>query len=111
MSFRSVFIALVIGFGLVLAGFLINRQRPPAETDHPALFAEPPALSPSGKLTFRAADDSFGTAAVTVRLHDSGSTANGGQDTSAPVTFTSTRPTSTRSLRVGSFFKCRRELL
>ena len=28
MSFRSVFIALVIGFGLVLAGFLVNRQRP-----------------------------------------------------------------------------------
>jgi hydroxylamine dehydrogenase len=35
MSFRSVFIALVIGFGLVLAGFLINRQRPPLETDQP----------------------------------------------------------------------------
>ncbi|HZZ82674.1 MAG TPA: multiheme c-type cytochrome [Gemmataceae bacterium] len=32
MSFRSVFIAIVIGFSLVLAGFLINRQRPVAET-------------------------------------------------------------------------------
>jgi hypothetical protein len=32
MSFRSVFIALVIGFGLVLAGFLINRQRPVSDT-------------------------------------------------------------------------------
>jgi hydroxylamine dehydrogenase len=32
MSFRSVFIALVIGFGLVLAGFLINRQRPASDT-------------------------------------------------------------------------------
>lgn len=32
MSFRSVFIALVIGFGLVLAGFLINRQRPAGDT-------------------------------------------------------------------------------
>jgi hypothetical protein len=32
MSFRSVFIALVIAFGLVLAGFLINRQRPASET-------------------------------------------------------------------------------
>jgi hypothetical protein len=31
MSFRSVFIALVIGFGLVLAGFLINR-RPRSDT-------------------------------------------------------------------------------
>ena len=32
MSFRSVFIALVIGFGLVLGGFLINRQRPASDT-------------------------------------------------------------------------------
>ena len=35
MSFRSVFIAIVIGFGLVLAGFLINLYRPPAETEQP----------------------------------------------------------------------------
>jgi hydroxylamine dehydrogenase len=33
MSFRSVFIALVIGFGLVLAGFLINLYRPRADTE------------------------------------------------------------------------------
>ena len=32
MSFRSVFIALVIAFGLILAGYLINRQRPAVET-------------------------------------------------------------------------------
>ena len=32
MSFRSVFIALVIGFGLIVGGFLINRQRPAGET-------------------------------------------------------------------------------
>ena len=36
MSFRSVFIALVIGFGLVLAGYLINRQRPAVDTDQPS---------------------------------------------------------------------------
>ena len=36
MSFRSVFIALVIGFGLVLAGYLINRQRPAIDTDQPS---------------------------------------------------------------------------
>jgi len=35
MSFRSVFIALVIGFSLVLAGYLINRQRPAFETEQP----------------------------------------------------------------------------
>ena len=36
MSFRSVFIALVIGFGLVLGGYLINRQRPRSETGQPS---------------------------------------------------------------------------
>jgi hypothetical protein len=35
MSFRSVFIALVIGFGLVLAGWLINMYRPRGETEQP----------------------------------------------------------------------------
>ena len=35
MSFRSVFIAVVISFGLVLAGYLVNRQRPAVETDQP----------------------------------------------------------------------------
>jgi hypothetical protein len=36
MSFRSVFIALVIGFALVIAGYLINRQRPAVETAQPS---------------------------------------------------------------------------
>ena len=35
MSFRSVFIALVIGFSLVLAALLINAQRPQAEVNQP----------------------------------------------------------------------------
>lgn len=35
MSFRSVFVALVIGFGLVLGGLLINAQRPKIETVQP----------------------------------------------------------------------------
>ncbi len=35
MSFRSVFIALVIGFGLILAGVLVNRQRPAVEISQP----------------------------------------------------------------------------
>ena len=37
MSFRSVFIALVIGFGLVLAAFLINAQRPRVEVNQPTV--------------------------------------------------------------------------
>jgi hydroxylamine dehydrogenase len=32
MSFRSVFIAIVISLGLIVAGFLVNRQRPVPET-------------------------------------------------------------------------------
>ncbi len=37
MSFRSVFIALVVGFGLVLGAFLINAQRPRAELNQPTV--------------------------------------------------------------------------
>ena len=35
MSFRAVFIALTIGFGLVISAFLLNRARPPVETAQP----------------------------------------------------------------------------
>ena len=35
MSFRPVFIAVVIAFGLVLAGYLVNRQRPASDIDQP----------------------------------------------------------------------------
>ena len=35
MSFRPVFIAVAIGFALVIAAFLINRQRPAIETQQP----------------------------------------------------------------------------
>ena len=35
MSFRSVFIAVVIGFALIVAAFLINRARPREETAQP----------------------------------------------------------------------------
>ena len=36
MSFRSVFIAVVIAFGLIITGFLINRARPKVETGQPS---------------------------------------------------------------------------
>ncbi len=36
MTFRSVFIALVIGFALVFAAFLLNSQRPRIETQQPS---------------------------------------------------------------------------
>jgi hypothetical protein len=35
MSFRSVFIAIVLGFALILGAFLINYQRPRVETEQP----------------------------------------------------------------------------
>jgi hypothetical protein len=35
MSFRSVFLAIVISFGLIVAAFLINRARPRVETAQP----------------------------------------------------------------------------
>jgi hypothetical protein len=35
MSFRAVFLAVVIAFALILAAFLLNRARPKAETEQP----------------------------------------------------------------------------
>src|SRR5437667_4323318 len=35
MSFRSVYLAIVISFGLIVAAFLINRARPRVETAQP----------------------------------------------------------------------------
>ena len=58
--------------------------------DNAALFAAAPAIAANGTLTFTAAADAYGTATVTVRLHDDGGVANGGADTSAPQTFTIT---------------------
>jgi hydroxylamine dehydrogenase len=45
MYFRSVFIAVVIGFALILGAFLINRQRPPVETEQ----TSPAFIRASGK--------------------------------------------------------------
>lgn len=36
MQFRSVFIAIVIGFALIIGAFLLNRQRPKIETEQPS---------------------------------------------------------------------------
>jgi hypothetical protein len=58
--------------------------------DDSSLFASQPAIDPSGRLAYTPAPDAYGTATVTVTLHDDGGTANGGVDTSAPVTFTVT---------------------
>jgi uncharacterized delta-60 repeat protein len=52
-----------------------------------SLFAVPPAISPTGTLTYTPATGVSGAALVTVTLHDSGGTAGGGSDTSAAQTF------------------------
>ena len=52
-------------------------------------FSSAPAIEPDGKLTFTPSGLP-GQVTVTVRLHDSGGTANGGSDTSPDQTFTIT---------------------
>ncbi len=58
--------------------------------DNNALFSAQPAISPTGVLSFTPAANAFGSATVTVSLHDNGGTANGGVDTSPAQTFTIT---------------------
>jgi hypothetical protein len=58
--------------------------------DNPGLFSTQPAVAPNGTLTYRAAANANGVGTVTVRAVDNGGTANGGNDTSAPQTFTIT---------------------
>jgi CSLREA domain-containing protein len=57
---------------------------------NPGLFSAGPAISPTGTLTYTPAADANGSANITIVLKDNGGTANGGQDTSAPQTFTIT---------------------
>jgi len=56
----------------------------------PALFAQVPALSTNGTLSFEPAPGAVGEAVVIVSLRDSGSTSLGGRNTNSPVSFTIT---------------------
>jgi large repetitive protein len=58
--------------------------------DNNALFSNQPAISADGTLSYTPAANAFGTATVSVTLHDDGGTANGGDDTSDTKTFTIT---------------------
>ena len=58
--------------------------------DNNALFLVQPAVAASGTLTYTPAANANGMATVTVKIHDDGGTANGGQNTSAAQTFTIT---------------------
>ncbi len=56
---------------------------------NPGLFSVQPAVNPgTGNLTFTPAANASGSAMVTVELMDDGGTANGGDDTSPPASFT-----------------------
>lgn len=58
---------------------------------NPALFSAVPAVNPTnGNLTYTPAANANGVASITLTLSDNGGTANGGNDTSAPITFTIT---------------------
>jgi uncharacterized repeat protein (TIGR01451 family) len=56
--------------------------------DNPTLFTAVPTLSSNSTLSYRPAANANGSAVVTATLKDSGGTANGGVDTSAPASFT-----------------------
>jgi len=55
--------------------------------NNPGLFSEQPWISSDGKLHYTLAPNQNGDALVSVSIHDSGGTTNGGVDTSVPVTF------------------------
>jgi hypothetical protein len=59
-------------------------------TDNPSLFVQVPQIAPDGTLQYTPAPGQAGVALVTVVLHDSGGTANGGVDVSEPKTFSIT---------------------
>ena len=59
-----------------------------ASADTPALFAVQPAIAATGTLTYTPAPNANGVATITVTVLDNGGTANGGTDTSTPLSFT-----------------------
>src|SRR5262249_21260912 len=67
-----------------------------------ALFSTQPAVAPDGTLSYTPAANVAGSATITVSLHDSGGTASGGVDTSAPQTFTITVNKATTTTTVTS---------
>jgi VCBS repeat-containing protein len=58
--------------------------------DNNALFSLQPTIDATGRLNYTPASNAFGSAVVSVIAMDDGGTANGGDDTSDPQTFTIT---------------------
>jgi hypothetical protein len=73
------------------------------DNTNPSLFSVQPAVASNGTLTFTPVPNAVGTAQITIRLKDSGGTANGGIDISPPQTFTITvgRPNPWHNTRAG----------
>jgi hypothetical protein len=69
--------------GQTLTFFITNNS-------NAALFSSGPVISSTGTLNFTPAANKSGTATLTVELRDSGGTANGGDDTSDPQTWSIT---------------------
>ena len=58
------------------------------EVSNPSLFSAAPSIDAAGNLTYTPAAGASGTSGFIVSARDNGGTANGGQDTSAPMEFT-----------------------
>lgn len=80
-------------------GFLVSNDNPTLFANQPVITLDPiPVITGAdsslitgprtGTLKFKSAPAAFGTATVTVRVHDNGGVQNGGFDTGAPMTFT-----------------------
>ena len=61
-----------------------------SNVSNPALFSPQPSVAANGNLTYTPAAGANGTSTFEVRVQDSGGTANGGVDTSAAQTFSTT---------------------
>jgi CSLREA domain-containing protein len=55
---------------------------------NPLLFASGPGINASGTLSYTSAANAHGSAVISVVMKDNGGTANGGEDTSKPQSFT-----------------------
>ncbi|HEU4712969.1 MAG TPA: choice-of-anchor Q domain-containing protein [Pyrinomonadaceae bacterium] len=87
------------GFQFV-SNWATNVSQGPNESDglsfqvtnntNPGLFSQQPAVAINGLLTYVPASNASGSADITIVLKDTGGTANGGVDISAPQTFTIT---------------------
>jgi|ERR1043165_536693 hypothetical protein len=88
-----------VGFQFV-SGWATNMSDGPNETGetsfqvinntNPGLFLRQPSVEANGLLQYTLLSDVNGSADITIVLKDTGGTANGGVDTSAPQTFTIT---------------------